>query len=131
MFKVLLAFLLTMHGLAHITGPLGFWSSGAQAFVDRPWLFSKGITAHSALGWAFGLLWLAAAVGLIGAGLGLLLGQAWWPTLAIVAAAVSLVAILPWVQVVPPGAWGGALLDLLVVLVLLSPWAGRVVEILS
>jgi hypothetical protein len=131
MWKYLFAFLLVMHGLAHVTGPLGFWSSGPQTFAEKPWLFTKGITPHSPLGWAFGLLWLVAAIGLVGAGLGLLFGQDWWPTLALAAAAVSLAAIVPWGRVVPPGAWAGACFDLVMLAALLFPWGNRIVEVLS
>ena len=131
MWKYLLTFLLIIHGLAHASGPLGFWTSGPQAFVEKPWLFSKGVTPRSAVGAAFGLVWLVAALGFVGAGLGLLLGQAWWPTLAVAAAAVSLVAIVPWVRVVPPGAWAGACLDLAILAALLLPWGSRIVEILG
>lgn len=130
MLKVVFAFLLVMHGLAHITGLLGHWTSGPSGFPDGPWLFSTGVTARSAVGRAWGLLWLLALVGLVGAGLGLGFKQAWWPSLALAAAVVSLVAIVPWLKVVPPGAWAGALLDLLIVLALVSPWAERIVEAL-
>jgi hypothetical protein len=130
MLKYLIAFLLVMHGLAHVTGLLGLWTSGSQAFADAPWIFPGGITPRSVVGRAWGLLWLAAAIGLIGAGLGMLFAQAWWPSLAVAAAGVSLIAIVPWLRVVPPGAWAGALLDLLIVVVLLSPWAELVVKAL-
>jgi hypothetical protein len=83
------------------------------------------------VGRAFGFLWIAAALGLVGTGVGVLLEQPWWPVLGAVAAVVSLVAILPWVRTVPPGAWAGALLDLLIVGVALSPWAQRFVEALT
>jgi hypothetical protein len=128
--KYVLAFLLVMHGLAHVTGLVGAFSSGEQAFADAPWIFSQGITAQGPVGKAWALLWLLAALGLAGAGLGLALGWRGWPTLAVVAAALSLVAILPWLRVVPPGAWAGASLDLLIVAALLSPWADRVAEFL-
>jgi hypothetical protein len=131
MWKVLFIFLLIIHGLAHLSGPLGFWTSGPQAFVEKPWILSKGITPHSTVGAAFGLVWLVAALGFVGAGLGLLLGQAWWPTLAVAAAAVSLAAIVPWVRVVPPGAWAGACLDLVILAVLLLPWGSRIIDVLS
>jgi hypothetical protein len=131
MWKFLIAFLFIMHGLAHVSGPLGFWTSGAQAFVEKPWLFSKGITPSSVVGAAFGLVWLVAALAFAGAGLGLLLGQDWWLTLALAAAAVSLVAIVPWVRVVPPGAWAGACLDLATLAVLLIPWGTRIDTVLG
>ncbi|HSR30280.1 MAG TPA: hypothetical protein VLY63_06920 [Anaerolineae bacterium] len=129
--KYLLAFLLVMHGLAHVTGLIGFWTSASQAFPDQAWVFSKGVSAHSIVGRVWGLLWLVAGLGLAGSGLGLFLGQAWWSILAAAAAVVSLVAILPWLRVVPPGAWGGALLDLFVIATLLSPWAHRIVVALG
>lgn len=130
MWKVLFVFLLIMHGLAHATGPIGFWTSGSQAFAEKPWLFSRGIIPHSTIGWIFGLLWLVAAIGLIGAGLGLLFGQDWWPTIALLAASVSLVGIVPWVSVVPPGAWAGVCFDLLIIAGLLLPWTHRIVTAL-
>lgn len=131
MWKYLFTFLLIVHGLAHVSGPLGFWTSGPQAFVEKPWIFSRGVTPHSAVGSAFGLVWLVVALGFVGAGLGLLFGQAWWPTLAVAAAAVSLVAIVPWVRVVPPGAWAGACLDLAILAVLLIPWGTRIGAVLG
>jgi hypothetical protein len=131
MWKYLFAFVLIMHGLAHISGPLGFWTSGSQAFAEKPWLFSQGITPRTMVGRVFGLIWVVAALGLVGAGLGLLIGQDWWPALAVAAAIVSLVAIVPWARVVPPGAWGGVALDLLILAALLLPWGDRVVALLS
>jgi hypothetical protein len=131
MWKILFVLLLVMHGLAHMAGPVGFWSSGSQAFAEKAWLFSKGLTAHSAVGRAFGLVWILAVLGFVGAGLGLLFGQEWWRTLALAAAAISLVSIVPWVWVVPPGAWAGACFDLVILAALLFPWGARLVEALS
>jgi hypothetical protein len=131
MFKYVVAFVVIMHGLAHVTGPLGFWGSGEQAFADKAWIFSQGLTAKSGLGRAFGFVWIIAIVGLVATGVGLLLGRDWWAGLAIAAAAVSLVAIVPWLKVVPPGAYAGALFDLLIIASLLSPWADRIKEFLS
>ena len=131
MWKYLIAFVLIMHGLAHIAGPLGFWTSGPQAFAEKTWLFSRGVTPRSPVGQAFGLLWVVAIVGFVAAGVGLLVGQDWWPTLALVAAVASLVVIVPWARVVPPGAWAGAALDLVVLVTLLLPWGTRVVEVLG
>jgi hypothetical protein len=133
--KYVVAFLLIIHGLAHVTGILGAWASGEQGFRDDAWIFSKGVTARSAVGQVWSLLWLVALIGFVGAGLGLLFGSGaestpWWPTLAITAAAVSLVAIVPWVKVVPPGAWAGALLDLLILVALLAPWSDQIVAAL-
>jgi hypothetical protein len=133
--KYAIAFLLITHGLAHATGILGAWASGEQGFQDEAWIFSRGITAHSVVGQVWSLLWLVALIGFMGAGLGLLFGSGaestpWWPALAITAAAVSLVAIVPWVRVVPPGAWAGALFDLLILVALLPPWSDQIVAAL-
>jgi hypothetical protein len=58
------------------------------------------------------------------------MGQDWWPTLAIVAAATSLAAILPWIRAVPPGAWAGALFDVVIIVALLPPWSEQIVTAL-
>jgi hypothetical protein len=130
MLRFAAAFLLIMHGVAHITGLLGAWTS-SQEFSDKQWLFSKGVTMRSAVGRAFSVFWFMALLCFVGAGLGLLFQQAWWPTLAIVGAASSLVAIVPWLTAVPPGAWGGGLLDVLIIVALISPWRDAIVQALS
>jgi hypothetical protein len=133
--KYAVAFLLIMHGLAHVTGILGAWASGEQGFQDEAWILSRGITARSMVGQVWSLLWLVALIGFVGAGIGILLGSGaastpWWPALTTTAAAVSLAAIVPWLRVVPPGAWAGALLDLVILVALLPPWSDQVVAAL-
>jgi hypothetical protein len=131
MLTYVVVFLLIMHGLAHMTGVVGFWTSGSRAFGDQAWIFSQGVSARSLVGRAWGLLWLVAGIGLIATGLGLLFGQAWWPSLAVGAAIVSLLAIVPWLRVVPPGAWAGALLDVLIIASLALPWSDRIIAALG
>jgi hypothetical protein len=126
MLRFAAASLLIMHGLANITGLLGAWTS-SQEFSDKHWLFSKGVTLRSTVGRAFSLLWFVALICLVGAGLGLLFQQLWWPTLAVAGAATSLVAIVPWLTALPPGAWAGALFDVLVIVALVSPWRYAIV----
>jgi len=133
--KYAIAFLLIVHGLAHVTGILGAWASGEQGFQDEAWLLSKGVTARSSVGRTWSLLWLVALTGFVGAGLGLSFGSGSgsaprWPALAIAAAAVSLTAIVPWVKLVPPGAWAGALLDLLILVSMLPPWSDQIITAL-
>jgi hypothetical protein len=130
MLRFAVAFLLIMHGLAHITGLLGAWTS-SQEFSDKHWLFSEGVTMRGTVGRAFSLLWFLALIYLVVAGLGLLFQQVWWPTLAVAGAATSLVAIVPWLTAVPPGAWAGALFDVLVIIALVSPWRDAIVQALS
>jgi hypothetical protein len=117
------------HGLAHLSGAIASWASNLEGFSDRPWILSSGVTLQSAIGRAFGLLWLAALVGFVGTGLGLVFRQEWWPALAIPAAVISLAAIIPWWKTVPPGAWVGAAFDLLVIIILLLPLKDRILDI--
>jgi hypothetical protein len=83
------------------------------------------------MGRAFGVLWLAAAVLLVGASIAHLTGSAGWPALPIAGSLVSLVVILPWLNVVPPGAKVGALFDLATLLVLLTPLNERLIQLMD
>jgi hypothetical protein len=130
MLRFAVAFLLIMHGLGHIIGLLGAWTS-SQDFSGKHWLFSKGVTMRSTVGRAFSLIWCLALICLVAAGLGLLFQQVWWPTLATVGAAISLMANVPWLTAVPPGAWAGALFDALIIVALVSPWRDAIVQALS
>jgi hypothetical protein len=65
--------------------------------------------------------WLAASACLVTAGVGLLLIQPWWSTLALVGALLSLVVILSWWNTMPVGARIGAAFDVLVLVAVLHP----------
>jgi hypothetical protein len=130
MLMYVIALALIMHGLAHAAGFAASWSANSAGFSSRPSILPSGIVLHSPVGRAFGLLWLVAMVGLVGAGLGLVFHQPWWPALAIAAAVISLVAIVPWWNTVPPGAKVGAAFDVLLVLALALPWNAPVIELL-
>jgi hypothetical protein len=122
MLRTLVALVLIMHGLAHAMGFLESWTRINVGFRDAPWVLG-GATVESAVGKAFGLLWLVAMAGWVGAGLGLLLHQEWWVPLAIASAVVSLVTILPWWNTVVDGArFGGTLVDAGMLALLLLPW---------
>ena len=131
MIRFVFAVPLLVHGLAHISGFLAAWTSADVGYREQSWLFSADITMSSPVGKAFGLLWLVAAIGLIGSGLGMVFRQDWWPALAMAASAISLVVILPWLRTVPPGAWVGAAFDVLVIVVLLTPLRDRIVELIQ
>ncbi|MCL4875467.1 MAG: hypothetical protein KJ064_02360 [Anaerolineae bacterium] len=106
------------HGLGHIMGFLAAWTDVPQGFNENPWIISHHITIKSPLGRVFGLLWLAALVLWLGAGLGHIAGEAWWDALAVSAAAMSMTAILPWWNTITPGArWGATLFNLLVLII--------------
>lgn len=122
MLRLMLAVILIAHGIGHIMGFMAAWTNVPMGFTDRPWLLSTGVTVHSAVGKAFGLLWLVALVALVGAGLGVLLRADWWPMLAIIGSAISLMAILPWWNTVAtsPRIWA-SLVDIVTIVVLLVP----------
>ena len=125
MIRFLVAFPWIMHGLAHLSGFLASWTGSSVGFPDRPWLFSSNITLQTPVGKLFGLLWLVAGIGIVGSGVGFLTGRPWWPALAMAAAGVSLLVILPWWRSIPPGAWAGAVFDILVLVVLWLPLKER------
>lgn len=131
MYRIIFAIPMIVHGLAHISGFLAAWTSIDVGYSDRPWLFSTNVNLDSPIGRIFGVLWLVAAVGLAGSGLGLLLRQEWWPTVAVLAAGISLVVIVPWGQTVPPGARVGAGFDLLIIIALQTPIRGLLLDLLS
>jgi len=121
MWKYVLAITLIMHGLANLGGVVAPWTANLSGFTDAPWLFKGGITLRSLAGRASSLLWLFSTLLLIGAGVGLLLGESWWPMLAILGAAFSLGVIFLWWKAVPPGARFGAFFDAILLVVLTSP----------
>ncbi len=121
MWNYVLAVPLIAHGLANIAGCVAAWTNNASGFSERPWLLSNGVTLHTGVGRTFGLLWLMSTLGLVGAGLGLVMHQEWWRAMAVAASVVSAAVILPWWRTVPPGARIGGIFDLVVIFVLLSP----------
>ncbi|MGQ9587477.1 MAG: hypothetical protein ACUVT7_03735 [Thermoplasmata archaeon] len=54
----------------------------------------------------------------IGSGIGVLMNENWWRTLAIISSAISIVAIVPWWDTVV-GAKAGVAMDFAIILVLL------------
>ena len=129
MLRFALAVPMIVHGLAHLAGFVAAWTPAQTGFTDNPWIISAGVTLKNPLGRVFGLLWTLAVLGLVGAGLGIVFSQAWWPGLAIAGAAVSLLVILPWWNTVVPGAKVGALFDLLTLAALLLPWSSRLINL--
>jgi len=129
--RYLIAFALFMHGLAHLSGFFAAWTKVDGGYPAKPWLFSKNVTLKSPIGKVFGLLWPVAGLALAASGVGLAFSQGWWPVAALAGAGVSLFVILPWLRSVPPGAWAGAVFDVLVLLSLATPWKEQVLRWLS
>ncbi len=117
---------LIMHGLANLTGFMVSWTAGEFGYANRPWVLSSSVTLKSPLGHIFGLLWLLTTLSLVAAGVGVFTHAAWWRWAAVGGAALSLLVILLWLRTVPPGAYFGALFDLLVIAALALPWGEAV-----
>ncbi len=132
MLRIIVALMIIGHGIGHIMGFLAAWTRVPMGFTDRPWIFSSGVTIGSALGRAFGLLWLVAMVATVASGIGLLIRADWWPPLAIVGSIISLLVIAPWWNTVAPGPrFWASLVDLIILAALLLPWRETVLEMLG
>jgi hypothetical protein len=91
--RIVLALVILAHGIGHVLflAPcLGIAQWGQSA---HSWLLTGllGDTATRVIG---SLLWLAVTAGFVAAGVGLLGQHAWWRMLAVGAAAVSLLALV-------------------------------------
>ncbi|MBN1179535.1 MAG: hypothetical protein JXD18_10000 [Anaerolineae bacterium] len=129
MFRFVIGFPLLMHGLAHMGGFLAAWVENLAGFDDQPWLYSKTVTLQSTVGRALSTMWLLSFLVFMGAGLGAVLRQEWWPLAAIIGAVISLDTIVMWWRAVPLGAKLGAAFDVLLLIALLPPWGKAVVSL--
>ena len=121
--KWIVGLVLIAHGIGHAMGFMAAWTTIPSGLTTGHWLFSGDITMGTGIGKAFGLLWLVALVAFVGSGLGLLFGMGWWQPLAIAASVISLVAIVPWLSVMPTGsAFGAVAVDVVTLVALLTPW---------
>ena len=126
MLRIFLILAFCMHGLANLSGTLAPWKQSSLGFTDSHWLLSSGGTLHSTAGRLFSLVWLLSSLCLVAAGIGLIFRLDWWLPLAIAGSLFSLVAILPWWSVVPPGARFGAIFDAVMLAILISPLGQQV-----
>lgn len=132
MWRVLIAGVLVLHGLGHVMGFLAAWTSIPMGFVEgKSWLFSDGVLIDSVTGKIFGLFWLAALVGFVGAGIGILVEEDGWRVFALAAAVISLLVILPWWNAVTPGSRVAAVLVDAVTLIAVLGWGNRIAESLK
>jgi hypothetical protein len=115
----LAALVLLGHGVGHLMGFMESWTSINVGFTDKPWIFGGKYMMDSTVGKTFGILWLVALALFVGSAFGVLTGDTWWRTLAIIGSVVSLVGIIPWWNTVMLGVKAGALLDVAILLVLL------------
>ena len=129
--KLVIAVPLIVHGIAHIGGFLGLWTSAEGGFAASPWFLPTKLGAKGVAGRVFGLLWLLVMAGFVAAGLGLIVGQAWWTTAAILTAVLSFLLIAGCWTTVPVGAKIGAAFDLLVLALLLLPTKQWILDFVS
>ena len=131
MLKFLLAIPLIMHGLANLAGVVAPWTSSLNGFQDGSWLFNGEVKLRSLAGRASGLLWLLSTLMLCGAGIGVIIGESWWVSLAMIGAAASMLVIFLWWKAVPPGARFGAFFDAVLLVALSSPLREQILSALD
>ena len=85
--RFLVAGFIVVHGIGHAGG---YW------FFTRSWL--SPALADSPFKWIFVLVWLAALIGFVIAGVGMLQQQSWWRTVAVVTSLVSLLVSVLFIQ---------------------------------
>ncbi len=95
--RIVVTFVILVHGIGHmlfLAPCLGITQWGQSA---HSWLLTRtlGDVATRVIG---GLLWLAVIVGFMTASVGLLGQYAWWRTLAVASAGVSLLALVLFVS---------------------------------
>lgn len=126
--KLIVAAVLVAHGLGHVMAPQsafappGAFSQGSSGFLPDMTIASPG-------GRLLSLLWLVPLAGFLIGTYGLWTGQPWWQPVLAVSAIVSIIAVLPWWNVMPTFSYLGALaVDVLVLLALYTQWGEPLVK---
>jgi hypothetical protein len=98
------------------------WKYGAGSHL----IFAPSVGMGSGLGRATGVLALVVAIGFLAVAWGIYIAASWWTPLALVAACVSLVAIVvPWARTIPPmNILGAFTVDVLLIAAVLVPSFG-------
>jgi hypothetical protein len=132
MIRWLIIIAMLMHGVGHMTFVLEAFDVSPMGFSNQPWLLPGVFTIASPVGKGFALLWLLAMLGFIGAAIGMLARQPWWPPLAVIAATISLVVLLPWWNAIAPSSRVWVLLaDLVIIAAFGMPWKEQVIASLG
>ena len=126
--KYIILALILGHGLAHISGFLASFTSVDVGYhTDNAWIFRGDIKLKSDFGKMFGMLWLIVAILFLIAAAGIIFSISWWTNITLAAAIVSLIVIVPFWNTVPPGAKAGAVFDLIILVILNSPWNEKII----
>ena len=113
--RFLLAILMTLHGVAHGVGFVVTWRlTDLQDMPHDTTLLSGTVDVGETGIRVVGVLWLITGIAFLVAAAAALLGAAWWPTLTVVAALVSLpLSIAGW-----PEARIGVVVDVILLLLI-------------
>src|SRR5579875_200316 len=127
MWRYIIVIVLLAHGIGHLIPFMAAWTPqiSKAGFSDVSWVLSSGVRIGGPIGQVFGLLALVALIGFIAGALGLVSGQVWWPTVTVLAAAISVMTIVPWFTAWPTMSMIGALLVDGAILVALLPPSGQ------
>lgn len=115
--------IVVIHGLIHLLGFVAYWPLGEIAELPYKTTLLNGRFQLSQSGMRlYSVLWLLAAVALIGSAVSLAADRAWWLPLMVTAVILSLVVtVLDW-----SSAFRGALLSLVMLVPLLLLWGLRI-----
>ncbi len=104
--RLLVAGFLVVHGIGH---------SGGYWFFGKSWV-SPTLT-DSPVKWLFVLVWLAAMIGFVIAGIGMFQQRTWWRTAAVVTSLVSLLVSVLFIQ---GPSFNAAVADVVILVALLA-----------
>jgi hypothetical protein len=126
--KIAFSIIMILHGLAHLSGFLATWTNLDVGFQDRNMIFSGKHYLRGYSGKIFGVFWFISMVLLVFSGVALLIGLLWWYEVLLIGVISSLVSIIPGLKCVPPGAKLGAIFDLIVLIILLTPLKSQILQ---
>jgi hypothetical protein len=92
MLRIVIGVFMVLHGLVHLL----YFGQARRLFEVQPglvwpdgsWAFSK-LLGEEATRWLAGICCVLAAIGFVGGGIGIFVGQAWWRPLVVASAAFS------------------------------------------
>jgi|GEM_PF-1531447 len=104
--KSLIPLIVAGHGLLHVNGIIATITSLKTTWaLDVPWVLTADITLRSPVGRLFGVLWAAALIALVAGAYGLYSHAGWYRPTLLAGAALSAVAVLPWLAAIPSDQW--------------------------
>ena len=100
--RIILAAIVTLHGLGHILGPMmTFGIIRSEGFSDTSWLLNDRFQLSEGVQKALSLLWIVAFVGFVATAFGLWNGLGWWRAVAWVNVALSVILFATWWNAFP------------------------------